>query len=142
MFEAILNEEKKEKERNNFVNHSVPAWQNPNFGRKSFANPFQPPHFPPSIPSYTQPPPWQSQVFQVQNVERRPIDQHPIAPPSPPYKGPTTPPLPAKLEGQNDPLSSVGTILPISGAPLWSLVARRTGSITFVRSGTFVWRGE
>jgi hypothetical protein len=62
-FEAILEEEKKKKERNNFVNHSAPAWQTPNFGRNPFANPFQPPHLPPSIPCYTQPPPWQSQVF-------------------------------------------------------------------------------
>jgi hypothetical protein len=44
-----------------------------------------------------------------------PIDQHPIAPPPPPYKGPTAPPAPAKLEGQNDPLACVRTILPISG---------------------------
>jgi hypothetical protein len=35
--------------------------------------------------------------------------------PPPPNNGPTAPPLPAKLEGQNDPLPSVGTILPISG---------------------------
>jgi hypothetical protein len=27
------------------VNHSAPAWQNPSFGRNSFANPFQPPQF-------------------------------------------------------------------------------------------------
>jgi hypothetical protein len=31
-FEAILKEEKKEKERNNVVSHSAPAWQNLNFG--------------------------------------------------------------------------------------------------------------
>jgi hypothetical protein len=91
------------------------AWQNPNFGRNSFANPFQSSHFPPPILNYTQAPPWQSQVFQAQNVECRPIDQHPIAPPPPPYKGLTAPPLPAKVEGQNDLLPSVGTILPISG---------------------------
>jgi hypothetical protein len=44
-FEATLEEEKKEKERNNFVNHSAPAWQNPNFGRNPFVSPFQPSHF-------------------------------------------------------------------------------------------------
>jgi hypothetical protein len=113
-FEVILEEENKEKERNNFVNHSAPTWQNPNFGRNPFASPFQPPHFQPPIPTYTQPTPWQSQVFQAQNVERRPVDHHPITPPPPPYKGPTAPPAPAKLEGQNDPLPSVRTILPIS----------------------------
>jgi hypothetical protein len=114
-FEAILEEDKKEKERNNYVNHSAPAWQNPSIGRNPFVNPFQPPHFSPPIPNYTQPPPWQSQVFQAQNVEHRPIDQYLIAPPPPPYKGPTTAPLPTKLEGQSAPLPSVGTILPISG---------------------------
>jgi hypothetical protein len=114
-FEAILEEEKKEKERNNSVDHSAPAWQNPNFGRNPFAIPFQPPHFQPPIPTYNQPPTWQSQVFQTQSVERRPIDQHPIAPPPPPYKGPTAPPVLVKLEDQNDPLPSIGTILPISG---------------------------
>jgi hypothetical protein len=46
------------------VNHSAPAWQNPNFGRNSFTNPFQPPHFQPPIPTYTQSPPWKSQAFQ------------------------------------------------------------------------------
>jgi hypothetical protein len=114
-FEAILEEEKKEKEMNNSVNHCTLAWQNPNFGRNPFASHFQPPHFQPPIPTYTQSPPWQSQVFQAQNVEHMPIDQNPIGPPRPPYKGPTAPPVPAKLEGQNDPLPSVGTILPISG---------------------------
>jgi hypothetical protein len=113
-FEAILEEEKKERERASAINHSTPAWQNPNFGRNSFANPLQPPQFQPHVPTYTQPPPWQSQTFQAQNIERRPIEQHPIAPP-PPFKGPTAPPVPVKLEGQNDPLPSVGTILPISG---------------------------
>jgi hypothetical protein len=38
-----------------------------------------------------------------------------MAPPPPPYKGPSAPPLPANLEGQSDPLPSVGTIMPISG---------------------------
>jgi hypothetical protein len=83
-FEAILEEEKNEKEWKSSVNHSAPAWQNPNFGSNTFANPFHPPHFLPPIANYTQPSPWQSQVFQAQNVERRPIDQHPIAPPPPP----------------------------------------------------------
>jgi hypothetical protein len=32
-FEAILEEERKEKERASAVNHSTPAWQNPSFGR-------------------------------------------------------------------------------------------------------------
>jgi hypothetical protein len=114
-FEAILEEERKEKERANTINHSAPAWQNPSFGRNSFANPFQPPQFQPPVPTYTQPPPWQSQSFQAQNIERRPIEQHPIAPPPPPFKGLTTPPIPAKLEGKNDPLPFVGTIMPISG---------------------------
>jgi hypothetical protein len=113
--EAILEEEKKEKDMNSVVNHSTLAWQNPNFGRNSFASPFPPPHFQPPIPTYTQPPPWQSQAFQAQNIECRPIAQHPIAPPPPPYKGPTAPPAPTKLEGQNDPLPSVGTIIPILG---------------------------
>jgi hypothetical protein len=63
------------------VNHSAPAWQNPSFGRNSFANPFQPPQYQPSPHSYPQPPPWQSQTFQAQNVERRPVKQHPIPPP-------------------------------------------------------------
>jgi hypothetical protein len=67
-FEAILEEEKKEKERNSVVNYSAPAWQNPNFGRNSFANPFQPPHFQPPIPTYTQPPPWQSQALRHTKV--------------------------------------------------------------------------
>jgi hypothetical protein len=119
MFEAILEEEKKEKERNNFVNHSAPVWHYPNFRRNPFINPFQPPHFLPPMPNYTQPQPWQSQVFQAQNVECRPIDQHPINPPPPPYNGRTAPHLLAKLEGQNDPLPSVGIILPIaSGSAL------------------------
>jgi hypothetical protein len=106
-FEAILEEERKEKERASTVNHSAPAWQNPSFGRNSFANPFQPPQFQSPPSTYSQPPPWQSQTFQAQNIERRPIEQHPIAPPPPPFKGPSAPPVPAKLEGQNDPLPSV-----------------------------------
>jgi hypothetical protein len=64
-FEAILEEEKKEKERTSAINHSAPAWQNHDFRRNSFANPFQPPQFQPPIPTYTQPPPWQSQAFQA-----------------------------------------------------------------------------
>jgi hypothetical protein len=114
-FEAIPEEERKEKERDSTINHSVPAWQNPSFGRNSFANPFQPPQFQPPPLTYSQPPPWQSQTFQAQNIERRPIEQHPITPPPPPFKGPSAPPMPAKLEGQNDPLPSVGIIMPISG---------------------------
>jgi hypothetical protein len=114
-FEAILEEERKEKERDSTINHSAPAWQNPSFGRNSFANPFQPPQFQPPPPAYSQPPPWQSQTFQAQNIECKPIEQHPIAPPPPPFKGPSAPLMPAKLEGQNDPQPSVGTIMPISG---------------------------
>jgi hypothetical protein len=114
-FEAILEEERKEKERASAVNHSAPSWQNPNFGRNFFANPFHPPQFQPPVQTYTQPPPWQSQTFQAQNFECRPIEQYPIPPPPPPFKGPTAPPMPANLEGQNDPLPSVGTIIPISG---------------------------
>jgi hypothetical protein len=34
------------------VNHSAPAWQNPRFGRNSFANPFQPPQFHPPLSTY------------------------------------------------------------------------------------------
>jgi hypothetical protein len=114
-FEAILEEEMKEKGRASAVNHSASAWQNPSFGRNSFANPFQPSQYQPSPSNYPQPPPWQSQTFEAQNIERRPVEQHHIPPPPPPYKGPSAPPLPAKLEGQSDPLPSVGTIMPISG---------------------------
>jgi hypothetical protein len=64
-FEAILEEERKEKERASTVNHSAPAWQNPSFGRNSFANPFQPPQFQPPPSTYFHPPPWQSQTFQA-----------------------------------------------------------------------------
>jgi hypothetical protein len=70
-FEAILEEERKEKERAGVVNHSAPAWQNPGFGRNSFANPFQPPQFQQPLSTYPQPSPWQSQTFQAQNIERR-----------------------------------------------------------------------
>jgi hypothetical protein len=86
IFEAILEEERKEKERVGTVNHSAPAWQNPNFWRTSFANPFQPPQFQLPVPTNTPLPPWQSQTFQAQNIERRPIEKHPIAPPPPPSR--------------------------------------------------------
>jgi hypothetical protein len=111
----FLKKKGKDKERASTVNHSAPAWQNPSFGRNSFANPFQPPQFQPHVPTYTQIPPLQSQTFQTQNIESRPIEHQPITPPPPPFKGPTAPPIPSKLEGQNDPLPSVGSIMPISG---------------------------
>jgi hypothetical protein len=141
-FEAILEEERKEKDRARTINHSAPSWQNLSFGRNSFANPFQPPQFQPPSSTYPQPPPWKSQTFQAQNIERRPIEQHPIAPPPPPFKGPSAPPLPAKLEGQSDPLPSVGTILPISGGSTLEFETKRDGSTTSARCGTFVWREQ
>jgi hypothetical protein len=38
-------------------------------------------------------------------------------------------------------LPSVGTIMPISGAPRWSSKPRKNGSITFARCETSVSRG-
>jgi hypothetical protein len=54
-------------------------------------------------------------IRKTMTVARLTVQQHPIAPLPPPFKGPSAPPLPAKLESQSNPLPSIRTIMPISG---------------------------
>lgn len=114
-FEAILEEEKKQKERVVPINHTAPAWQNAPMAEAISPILYNNLHFPRPPQTFSQPPSWQSQTFQAQNVEQKPPEHFPPTPPPPPYKGPTAPPLPPKAEGQSNPLPSVGTILPIWG---------------------------